>query len=146
MACGVQGVKTIRELAKTQDHGYMYIGGVIIHTHTGVMDTPIRRVVFSLPRCPMVLKIAYDNDLSKCTLKILSQCVTWLNISHNVTKFIRECGTCQKQAKCHKKMANLNLLTVLGSPFRRMAFDSVGPYPHTKSGYQYYSNHHLLFQ
>ena len=57
-----------------------------------------------------MLKVTHDSDLSghcgvKRTLKKLYQCMTWPNISQDISKYVKECVLCQKQAKCHSNKA-----------------------------------------
>ena len=111
---------------------------------TNAVNAPVRQVVVvvPMPRRNTVLKVAHDSDLGghcgvKRTIKKLLPCVTWPNINRDVTKYIRDCGPCQRQAKCSKQNAPLHPLPTIGVPFKCMAFDIVGPYARTKSGFKY---------
>ena len=73
----------------------------------------------------------------KRTLERLYTCVTWPNINRCYNLYQILCGM-SKQAKDHKHKAHLQLLPIVGRPFQRIAFDIVGPYPHTKKSQEYF--------
>ena len=135
-------LQTIRQLAERQERGYGFLNGVLIHIDQVNFDTPVRQVVLPLSRRSVAMKYAHSSDLSghcgvKRTLKRLYSCVTWPNINRDVKKYIQECGPCQKQARSHISKAPLYPSPVVGTPFKRIAFDLVGPYPCTSRGHKY---------
>jgi len=135
-------LNVIRQLADKQERGYEYANGVLVHTDIGHLAFPVKQVVLPLSRRPIAMKYAHSSDLSghcgvKRTLKRLYSCVTWPNISRDVRKYVQDCGPCQKQARCNKSKAPLHPLPIVGTPFKRIAFDLVGPYPCTSKGHKY---------
>ena len=134
---------TVRQLAEKQERGYRFLDGVIVHCDKSDLDAPIRHIVLPMERRATAMKLAHDSDLAghcgvKRTLKKLFPCVTWPNINWDVTKFVCECCPCQKQAMSNRNRAPLHPLPIIGTPFRRIAFDLVGPYPHTTRGFKYF--------
>ena len=135
-------------LAQQQLTGYAYLDGVVIHTVCTDALSPDRIVVLSSARRLVALKLAHNSDFGghcgvKRSLKRLYNCVTWPNISRDVSKYIKYCPECQKQAKDPRHKAPLYPLPIVGCPFKRIAFDIVGPYPRTKKQVPPYQ--HLLF-
>ena len=135
-------LNTIRELANQQLRGYAYLDGVLIHSNCTDTLSPVCRVVLPTPRRPVALKLAHNSDFGghcgvKRTLKRLYPSVTWPNISRDVASFIKSCPDCQRQAKDPRHKAPLCPMPLVGRPFKRIAFDLVGPYPRTKGNHRY---------
>ena len=120
-------LSTVRQLAARQECGYSILNGVLIHTDTYAANAPVQQVVVPMSRHTTVLKVAHDSYLGchcgvKRTINKLLPCVTWPNINRDVTKYIHNCGPCQRQAKCSKQKAPLHPLSIIGVPFKCMAF------------------------
>ena len=120
-------LSTVRQLADRQECGYSILNGVLIHTDNDAANAPVQQVVVPMSRHTTVLKVAHDSDLGchcgvKRTIKKLLPCVTWPNINRDVTKYIHNCGPCQRQAKYSKQKAPLHPLSIIGVPFKCMAF------------------------
>ena len=61
----------------------------------------------------------------------------WPNLYKDVEDFCRSCQVCQKFSKHKVVKAPLIPLPVVTEPFRRVAMDTMGPLPRTKSGNRY---------
>ena len=64
-------------------------------------------------------------------------CVAWPNINREVTNYVRNCTQYQMQGSKSGPKAPLQTLPIVGKPFKRLAFDLVGPYPRTVHGHKY---------
>ena len=54
-----------------------------------------------------------------------------------VKEFVRSCAGCQRAARNDNSRAPLQPLPCVSEPFEKVAFDLVGPLPHTSSGNRY---------
>ena len=73
-------LKTIRQLAEHQQHGYAYLDGVLVHFDSESLDAPVRQVMLPTQRCEVALNMAHSDDLGghygvKHTLARLYKCI-----------------------------------------------------------------------
>ena len=68
---------------------------------------------------------------------ILNRLYTWPGLLEDVLKWCRSCEVCHKHKRAGEIKAELMLCPVITEPFESVAFDIVGPFPRSKSGYKY---------
>ncbi|XP_072169909.1 uncharacterized protein [Diadema setosum] len=91
-----------------------------------------------------LLEVAHDNltaghlGVGK-TQQRLMQNFYWPGIFRDVAEFCKTCGPCQKCASQTRGISRAKLVSVpvIGSPFRKIALDIVGPLPRSKKGNRY---------
>ncbi|XP_072178202.1 uncharacterized protein [Diadema setosum] len=91
-----------------------------------------------------LLEVAHDNltaghlGVGK-TQQRLMQNFYWPGIFRDVSEFCKTCGPCQKCASQTRGISKAKLVSVpvIGSPFRKIAIDIVGPLPRSKKGNRY---------
>lgn len=91
-----------------------------------------------------IMELAHDNVLSghlgirKMYEQVLRH-LFWPGLKSDVSAYCRSCHVCQMVGKPYRKipLAPLNLIPVMGEPFKRIIIDCVGPLPKSKSGHQH---------
>ena len=75
----------------------------------------------------------YDGHLGlNTTISKIRNRYYWPNIPHTVTKYIRECDSCQRNKG--NKISSKTLSIPVTGPFHQLCIDAVGPLPITRSG------------
>ena len=92
---------TIRKLAEKQECGYCFLDGVILHCDKSDLVAPI---VLLMKWRVIAMKLAHDSNFSWSlwSKKVFEEAISWPNINRDVTKYVREFGSCQKQAKYNR--------------------------------------------
>ena len=88
------------------------------------------------------MKLAHTRPLgghlgTKKTTDRLIRHFTWPGMGKYVKTYCQSCISCQKAEKMMKHKAPLQPLPILSEPFKRIAFDIVGPLQRTKCGHRF---------
>ena len=98
-----------------------------------MIPTPCRKAVLTLAH-----KIPLAGHLGwKKTAARVMQRFYWPTLFHDVKQLCKTCPECQKTAAHRKFRAPLIPLPIMEEPFRRIAMDTVGPPPRSRSGNRY---------
>ena len=87
-----------------------------------------------------LLEMAHAGHLGvRKTLQRLRTHFYWRHMKTDVTRFVKECHTCQVAGKPNQPVpvSPLKPIPVMPNPFNKIIVDIVGPLPKTSSGYSY---------
>lgn len=74
---------------------------------------------------------------SRKTFKKITNLFYWPQCGKDVTRWCKECETCQKHNMGIKHQSPLKPLPVIEEPWQCLAVDIVGPLPKSKGGFRY---------
>ena len=133
---------SLREWAGKGKSEISWKDGVQVHTLEVEGGETSVRIVLPVDRHTQVLRLVHSTLTGghfshKKTSAVLKKLFTWPGISRDVQNWCSTYPRCQKAAKHTGPKAPLKPLTVIKTPFHRIAFDLVAPLPRTKHGHQY---------
>ena len=113
-----------------------------MHVIEGEEENDFMQIVMPTDRGCQLFALAHASPTAghfskRKTLGVLQRVFTWLDMARDVTCWCRECHQSLKAARATNMKVPLVPLSVIPTPFSRMAFDLVDPLPRTVRGKKY---------
>ena len=128
----------MREYADSEVKGYFKDNGVLKKLVRDGLGQEIHLTVVPKRLRTTLLSLSHDFNGHLGVKKvnaILNRPYTWPGLLEDVLKWCKSCEVCHKHKRAGERNAELMVRPVT-EPFESVAFDIVGPFPRSKSGYK----------
>ena len=133
-----------------KEKGYGFHNQVLVHFTPDPLGDTTMRVVLPVGRRQQVMQLAHCHlaaghfGFKKSFGKIATHFL-WPGMWGDIRSFVKTCALCQKAAVMPNTRVPLHPLPCVDEPFKKIAFDIVGPLPRAHSGNKYILTTMCLF-
>lgn len=130
------------EKQQTSQRKYLKQNGLIFELKSD-KNGERRSIVLPTKLRPKVMKLGHDIPMAghlgyKKTLNRINQHFSWPGMTKQIREYCKTCDICQRaQEKGRVTPVPLGEMPVMETPFKRVAFDIIGPLPKTNDGFRY---------
>ena len=130
----------MRKRAKSEEQGFYFNGGVLMHSKLMEQGREVSRVVVPLTKRSEVMSAGHKGLVGghfshNKMASHLKQSFTWLGLERDVREFCATCPECQKAGRPLLPRVPMIETPIISVLYHHMAFDIVGPLKRTKWGY-----------
>ena len=130
------------KLGLSGEKGYGFHNQVLVHHTPDPLGDSVMRVVLPVGRRLQVMQLAHCHlaaghfGFKKSFGKIAGHFL-WPGMWGQIRQFVKTCALCQRAAAQPNTRVPLHPLPCVDEPFKKIAFDLVGPLPKSTSGNRY---------